>query len=95
VASDVRVIRFAEEKDAAFPDTRLLDYLSRHAIHAELDTRAPPAEFGAGLIEYASKAGATYLVMGAYSHTRAGEFLFGGVTRELLRACPIPLVMAH
>jgi nucleotide-binding universal stress UspA family protein len=33
--------------------------------------------------------------MGGYSHSRAGEFLFGGVTRDLLRACPISLVMAH
>jgi len=95
LASNVRVIRYAEEKIATFPDTRLLEYLSLHSIPAELETRARPRELGTALIEYASRARASYLVMGPYSHTRAGEFLFGGVTRSLLRECPITLVMAH
>jgi nucleotide-binding universal stress UspA family protein len=59
------------------------------------DTRKSPRELGAGLVDYAQGVGAQYLVMGAYSHTRAGELLFGGVTRALLRACPVTLVMAH
>lgn len=95
MTSAVRVIRFSEEKETTFPDTRLLDYLSRHFISAELETRKAPRELGAGLVDYASKAGASYLVMGAYSHTRTGEFLFGGVTRDLLGECPVSLVMAH
>jgi nucleotide-binding universal stress UspA family protein len=33
--------------------------------------------------------------MGAYGHNRAGEFLFGGVTRALLKACPVALALAH
>jgi nucleotide-binding universal stress UspA family protein len=33
--------------------------------------------------------------MGGYSHNRIREFVFGGVTRNLLRECPIPLVIAH
>ena len=48
-----------------------------------------------GVVLYAVLAGASYLVMGGYSHSRAGEFLFGGVTRSLLREFPISLVMAH
>lgn len=95
MASDVRAIRCAEEKEAAFPNTRLLEYLSQHGIHAELETRSPRSDFSTDLVDYASKAGASYMVMGGYSHSRAGEFLFGGVSRELLRECPITLVMAH
>ena len=34
-------------------------------------------------------------VMGGYSHSRAGEFMFGGVTRALLKDCPVALAMAH
>lgn len=95
MASIVRVIRITEDKETAFPDTRLLEYLSRHDVHAQLETRAVQRDFTDDLAEYAARAGASYIVMGGYSHSRAGEFLFGGVTRDLLRECPISLVMAH
>ena len=39
--------------------------------------------------------GASYMVMGAYGHSRAREFFFGGVTRDLLKDCPVPLVVAR
>jgi nucleotide-binding universal stress UspA family protein len=95
MASQVRVVRYVEDKQVNFPDTSLLEYLSRHGIHAEMETHLPKTEIGADLTGFATRAGAEYIVMGAYSHSRAGEFLFGGVTRELLAACPISLVMAH
>jgi len=95
MATNVRIARYAEDKDASFPDTRLAEYLSRHGVSAVLDTRTGRAAVGNDLVEYAGVFAAEYLVMGGYSHSRAGEFLFGGVTRELLRACPITLVMAQ
>lgn len=95
MASQVRVIRFTEDKDASFPDTRLLAYLSRHGISAELDVRAVRNDFADDLVEYARLYRAQYIVVGGYSHSRAGEFLFGGVTRALLRACSVTLVLAH
>lgn len=95
MASEVRVISFSEEKEGAFPDTRLLEYLSRHGIDAVLDVRKSRRDFGQDLIEYARVFGAEYLVMGAYSHSRAGEWLFGGVTRELLHECSFPIVVSH
>jgi nucleotide-binding universal stress UspA family protein len=95
MASKVRVIRITEDKETIFPDTNILEYLSRHGVHTQLDTRAVHHDFTQDLVEYASVTGASYIVMGGYSHSRAGEFLFGGVTRSLLREFPIPLVMAH
>jgi nucleotide-binding universal stress UspA family protein len=32
---------------------------------------------------------------GRIRHSRAGEFLFGGVTRALIKECPIALVLSH
>jgi nucleotide-binding universal stress UspA family protein len=29
--------------------------------------------------------------MGGYSHSRAGEFFFGGLTRSLLKSCEVGL----
>jgi nucleotide-binding universal stress UspA family protein len=94
LSSDVRVVRFISAEHPA--PTLLLEYLSRHGIHAQLDDwvldqdRVPEL-----LTEYAKQKGASYIVMGGYGHNRAGEFLFGGVTRSLLKKCALPLFVAH
>lgn len=38
---------------------------------------------------------ADLLVMGAYGHSRLSETLLGGVTREILRAMTVPVLMSH
>lgn len=95
MASDVRIVRYTEDKDLSMSDERVLEYLSRHGIHAQMETHLPRRRISEDLVDYALKARAEYMVMGAYSHSRTGEFLFGGVTRDVLRSCPVSLVMAH
>lgn len=97
VASQVRVLQIHEKDDEAFPGTKLLEYLSRHGIHAELFTEsAASQEFVSdALVAHARAVGAAYIVMGGYNHSRVGEFVFGGVTRSLLKASPVPLLIAH
>lgn len=101
LAASVEVIQVPERKDDAFPGTRLLEYLSRHGIHAELVVAEPPSDksdhdvVAATLVAHARATGAAYMVMGGYSHSRLGEYVFGGVTRVLLKECPVPLVIAH
>ena len=50
---------------------------------------------GAALLAKATEIGADMLIMGAYSHNRIVERLFGGVTSVMLRACPIAILAAH
>jgi nucleotide-binding universal stress UspA family protein len=38
---------------------------------------------------------ADLLVVGGYGHSRAREYILGGVTRELLESCPLPLLVTH
>lgn len=101
LASDVRILRIDEEKDEAFPSTRLLEYLSRHGIHAELkvETVRPDARdsdfLSACLTAEAELMKAAYVVMGGYSHSRVSEYVFGGVTRSMLADSSIPLFIAH
>jgi nucleotide-binding universal stress UspA family protein len=38
---------------------------------------------------------ADLIVMGAYGHTRLREIILGGVTRDLLKQAPVPLLLAH
>ena len=103
LASEVRVIHVLEDKPTAreFPATKLLEYLSRQGVHAELATEpSPTGDLGpdviaAMIVAQARGVGAAYIVMGGYSRTRISEYVFGGVTRTLLKDCPFPLVIAH
>lgn len=104
LASKVIVLEIPERRDGnpkLFPGTKVLEYLSRQGIHAELTVEQPPSgDAGVDLVAdmlvaRARGAGAAYIVMGGYSHTRIGEYVFGGVTRTLLTECPLPLVIAH
>jgi len=47
------------------------------------------------LLEAAAQAGCGLLVMGGYGHTRLREAVFGGFTRAVLEAAPLPVLMAH
>ena len=96
LASEVRLVVVDDRKDYPLTTTDALTYLLRHEIHAELVT--PLLIAGTVEDELLDQAGmdkASYIVMGGYSHTRGGEFLFGGVTRSLIKKCPVSLVMAH
>ena len=42
IASDVAIVQVAEDKEQTFPGTKLLEYLSRHDIHADLSVQDPP-----------------------------------------------------
>lgn len=101
LASDVRILQIREKSDEAFPGTKLLEYLSRHGIHAELSIEDLPSRgdnknFVAGaLLAHAQGIRAGYILMGGYNHSRLGEYVFGGVTRAFLKSSPVPLVIGH
>ena len=95
MASKVSVVQFSEQRDRRFPSTLLMEYLSRHGIAAELEARTSSGDIATAIVRYAQRHDAGIIVMGGYSHSRAGEFIFGGVTRSLLQDCPIPLLMTR
>ena len=101
LASEVRIVQInEEEKEESFPRTRLLEYLSRQDIHADLHVepqrgRIDHQRVSALLRTHALAVGAAYIVMGGYSHSRFGQYVFGGVTRSLLTASTVPLVIAR
>ena len=47
------------------------------------------------IIGQAAEMNADTIVMGAYGHTRLREIILGGVTRDLLKQAPVPLLLAH
>ncbi len=89
------VILHAEEKDEpAASAPRLQQTLQRHGLKVEIRiVQATPAGAAAALLAAAADAG--LLVMGGYGHNRLREWVFGGVTAEVLRAAPLPVLMSH
>lgn len=79
-----------------FPATDACRYLSRHGIEAQL-TEWPRdgRSTAAALIDAAGALDASYVVMGAYGHTRLREAMLGGATRDMLHDSPLPLLLAH
>ena len=76
--------------------TEAAAYLSRHGIKPEV--RFLPSDkhsVEAVLIDTVRNENAGYLVMGGFGHSRLIEAVFGGVTRDLLRESPVPLLLAH
>lgn len=96
LSSKVEIVQIEEAPQRAFPSTRLLEYLSRQAIHAHLRVVTAEKDMVPQILEScAEKTGASYLVMGGYSRSRIGEYLLGGVTRSLLKKSSINLLIAH
>jgi len=71
-------------------------YLARHGARVEveqvLSQGAPVADI---ILSYAAEHGVDLIVIGAYSHARPVEMMFGGVTRTLLKEAPVPVLMSR
>jgi nucleotide-binding universal stress UspA family protein len=71
-------------------------YLAWHDIKARVIAQEPYGFSEAeALRELRHAENANLLVMGAYGHSRARELVLGGMTREILAECEIPVFMQH
>jgi len=89
VDSHERADRHGEE-----PGADIALYLARHGAHVEVEQvssrGSPVADI---ILSYAADHGVDLIVIGAYSHARPVEMVFGGVTRTLLKEAPVPVLM--
>jgi nucleotide-binding universal stress UspA family protein len=47
------------------------------------------------LLGHAADTGCDLLVMGSYGHARWREYIFGGVTEDMLEKTTIPILTSH
>jgi nucleotide-binding universal stress UspA family protein len=84
------------EDDTDKSHLRLVRMLRWHNANVTIQSLSgdgrPPVSV---LLDAAAKAKCGMLVMGGYGHTRLREAVFGGFTRAVLEAAPLPVVMAH
>jgi nucleotide-binding universal stress UspA family protein len=69
--------------------------LKRRGIKAEGKVVQDPHPDGFQILRQASLVDADLIVCGAYGHTRLGEWVFGGVTRDLLSQDDRYLLLSH
>jgi nucleotide-binding universal stress UspA family protein len=70
--------------------------LERHDVKAHARAVVAPPERVAAELNIAAEAiGADLIVAGGYGHTRFGEWVFGGVTRDLLRQPDRFVLLSH
>jgi nucleotide-binding universal stress UspA family protein len=71
-------------------------YLRWHGLEAEISCiDADEDSAKERVFSDAGGTGAELIVMGAYGHSRAHEFVFGGFTRRALHESAIPLLLMH
>jgi nucleotide-binding universal stress UspA family protein len=82
------------EKD--HPGVDISRHLARHDIKAEMK-HVPLGNHGVTrtLLDEARYIGAEMIVLGGYGHSRLSEWILGGVTREMLETCRIPMLFSH
>lgn len=94
--SVVEVCSRDEERNAVARIGDVVRYLSRHRITAEsrpiLHRDRSDADH---LLQFALDEDADLLVAGAYGHSRLGEWIYGGMTRDILASSPLCCLMSH
>lgn len=93
-AAEVLVLSVGED-GAAMADG-LVGYFACHGIPACARPVPPgPDGTGAALLAEAARLEADLLVMGAYTHSRFREMIFGGVTRHVLSHAALPVLVVR
>jgi len=98
-AKSVTIAEFCDSEVEASSRKHVEDvgiYLARHKIPVASElVVSGKASVAKKLIELATSRNADMIVTGAYGHSRLGEWIFGGVTRHLLRSSPMCCFLAN
>ena len=94
IASYPRNDESAEALARAQP--HLETYLARHGVRAGFRRHlGDDLEVGQRLLSQAADFGSDLLVMGGFAHSRAREWVLGGVTRTMLQSMTLPVLMSR
>lgn len=98
-ASEVTIVEVCERQDVkvAFSEVEeLRRYLEKHKVKSCYERVVwSDRAIGKQLTAIAHQMRADLIVTGAYGHSRLGEWIFGGATRELLVSSDVCCLMSH
>jgi nucleotide-binding universal stress UspA family protein len=98
LARNVTVLEAAEKSAQSQAHARVVDvarWLESHDIMAEPVTSTLSGSDAANLYSEMIEGGCDFLVAGAYGHSRMGEFIFGGVTQDMLLDPQYCVLISH
>jgi nucleotide-binding universal stress UspA family protein len=88
--------REGTEEDWEEIGSRLSAWLRDHGIEPRIEVFAPdPAAAGPLLLSRAADCASDLIVMGGYAHARMRQMVLGGMTRTMLEAMTVPVLMSH
>lgn len=70
-------------------------YLAQYGIAARTVSRPAGSDIVDEITDLVRQQGADLIVAGAYGHSRLREWIFGGVTRDLIESTPVCCLMSH
>jgi len=97
-ATEVTLIQITDDKDLSRSSSvrELGDLMASHGVKTTtLEILGGGRPTAVALKQAFQDSGADVLVMGAYGHSRAREFILGGATRGTLQASAFPLLLSH
>ncbi|MBU2534169.1 MAG: universal stress protein [Alphaproteobacteria bacterium] len=95
-AKQVRIMTISDDPRQIDTSNQMKQYAQLHGANASVVVVDPGGKgIAQTLLDEASERPGTMLVMGAYSHARWRERLFGGVTEYVLHHADVPILMAH
>jgi nucleotide-binding universal stress UspA family protein len=94
LASDVILMEVNKPGDE-FAAEDAATYLARHRIEPIVVQETTTGTVVAALLDHVEASNASYIVMGAFGHSRAVEAIFGGVTSGVLAKSEVPVFLHH
>jgi nucleotide-binding universal stress UspA family protein len=98
-ADSVAVVEFGDDADpsaAEHGQADLLNFLARHGVRGTgARTMAIAGTVGESLFRLIRDEAVDLIVAGGYGHSRLGEAVFGGLTRDLLTGSPVCCLLSH
>lgn len=94
-AEAVFVVTVNDDEDQHDPSELAATLAMNGIIATPLSTTANKKSISEAMISKAKKIHSDMIIIGAYSHNRFSQMVFGGVTRELVDGSDIPILMTH
>jgi nucleotide-binding universal stress UspA family protein len=98
-AESVAIVEFCEPGEDAGARRRIEDvkqFLVRHGINTATERVRPiDVTVTSSLLHFVQDDAIDLIVAGGYGHTRLGEWIFGGVTHDLMTNSPVCCLLSH
>jgi len=95
-AVDLVIVGKGKLNDKELTGADMGAHLARHGLKVDVKRiPAPDVDVANAVLSYAADAGAEFIVMGGYGHSRLREYILGGATRGVLASMTVPVLMSH